>query len=85
LYGANSFRLADEAAEVGKLGSEARLNDPCVNDDDETMKPARSKALYSSVVKTPCDIAEEVPMRFKISRNFSVKRFSSHLLEQLLG
>jgi hypothetical protein len=55
------------------LGREAMLNDPCVNDDDETMKPARSNALYSSVVKTPCDIAEEVPMRFKISRNFSIK------------
>jgi hypothetical protein len=55
------------------LGREAMLSDPCVNDDDETMKPARSKALYSSVVKTPCDIAEEVPMRFKIPWNFSRK------------
>ena len=41
------------------------LSDPCVNDDDETMKPARSKALYSSVVKTPCDIAERSPCVLK--------------------
>lgn len=65
------LRLADETAAPGKLGRDARLNDPCVNVEDETRKPARIRSRYSSGSKMPCESAEWVPMRLRTSKNFS--------------
>lgn len=58
-------------AALGSFGRDAMLNDPCVNDEDETRNPARIKARYSSGVKTLCEMALLVPIRLRMSRNFS--------------
>lgn len=68
---ADLLRLADETAAPGKFGRDVRLNEPCVSVEEETRKPARIKARYSSGSKMPCESAEWVPMRLSMSRNFS--------------
>jgi hypothetical protein len=65
------LRLADVVVALGSLGRDAILREPCVKVEEETRKPERINALYSSGVKTLWEMAEWVPMRLRMSRNFS--------------
>ena len=48
-----------------RLGRDATLKEPLASEEDETRKPARTKAWCSFAVKTPGGIAEEVPIEFR--------------------
>jgi hypothetical protein len=53
------LRLADVVVALGILGRDAILSEPCVKVDEETRKPERINALYSSGVKRLCEMAEQ--------------------------
>lgn len=69
-----SFLLADEVpSEIGTEGRDATLSDPFVSEEEETRKPARTRAIESLAEKIPAGTADDVPMRRRRSRNLSVR------------
>ena len=66
------LRLAGTAGAMrGRFGRDGTLDVPFASDEDETINPARTKAVYSALENAVPDIAHVFPIRLSTVRNIS--------------